>query len=478
MRSITRSAALSLAVVALTSCGGSSSPSAPTPPGSDFAAQFDSLWNTFDQQYSYFDYKHIDWNALRDRFRPMAIAAGDQTSFINVVRQMLSALHDQHVVIRNPAGAVTPTYDPGYFVNWDRTVWLQYLNRGTWTPGRGDWGHGTLNGTAYIQIGAWNSGTLSANEFDAAFENYRNAPRLILDVRMNGGGDDQIAFQVAGRFATSSVTTGYVKTRTGAGQSDFGPLTARTLSPRGPWQYTSPVLLLIGRHCLSSNESFISAMRQLPNVTVVGDRTGGGSGNPATFPLAGGWSYTVSRWIEYTADHEVIEDVGIAPQVFVPASPADFAQGRDPVLDWALSSGAAATSANRREERRVQALERHAVGVLALDENSETVRAGGKTRHVETVTGLDRKLRGSPEFAADERRLDFRRLAGDVDLHGVLDTGSWNRAERRAAGRRELHLRWASWRHWTEIENSTLSTDESIGMRSSCSPALRDPASL
>lgn len=130
-------------------------------------------------------------------------------------------------------------------------------------------------------------------------------------------------------------------------------------------------------------------MRQLPNVTVAGDRTGGGWGNPATFPLAGSWSYTVSRWIEYTVDHEVIEDVGIAPQVFVPASPADFAQGRDPVLDWALSSDAAATSAYRREERRVQALERHAVGVLALDENPEAVRARRKTGHVETVTGLD-----------------------------------------------------------------------------------------
>jgi hypothetical protein len=372
------SAALALALVALGSCGGSSSPSGPSPPSSDFASQFDSLWTTFDRQYSYFDYKHIDWNALRERFRPMAIAAGDQASFIGVVREMLAALHDQHVVIRNAAGGVTPTYDPGYFVNWDRTVWLQYLARGTWTPGRGDWGHGTLNSTAYIVIGAWNGTNFSASDFDATLENYRNAPRLILDVRMNGGGDDQIAFQVAGRFATSSVTTGYVKTRTGPGHSDFGPLTTRTLSPRGSWQYTRPVLVLIGRRCLSSNESFISAMRQLPNVTLVGDQTGGGSANPETFPLAGGWSYTVSRWIEYTADMEVIEDVGIAPQVFVPASAADFAQGRDPVLDWALSSSQSAASADRRKEWRMQALEGRAVGVLALDENPEAVRARRK----------------------------------------------------------------------------------------------------
>ena len=336
----TRSAALALALVALVSCGDSKSPAGPSPPSADLGAQFDSLWSTFDREYSYFDYKRIDWNALKDRFRPMAIAAGDQVGFIGVVREMLSALHDQHVVIRDPGGAVTSTFEPGYFINWDRTVWQQYLSRGVWT-GRGDWGYGTLNGVAYIQIGAWNRNSLSVADFDAAFENFRNAPSLILDVRMNGGGDSQLALDVAGRFATSTVTTGYVKYRMGPLHSDFGPLIPVTLSPRGPWQYTRPVLLLIGRRCLSSNEAFISAMRQLPNVTLVGDQTGGGSGNPGTFPLAGGWSYTVSRWIQYTADQQVIEDVGIAPQIFVPASAADFAQGKDPVLDWALTSAAA-----------------------------------------------------------------------------------------------------------------------------------------
>jgi C-terminal processing protease CtpA/Prc len=65
----------------------------------------------------------------------------------------------------------------------------------------------------YIAIGGWNSTSVRADEFDAAFEGFRTVPILILDVRMNGGGEDQLAFQIAGRFATSSVTTGYVKLR-------------------------------------------------------------------------------------------------------------------------------------------------------------------------------------------------------------------------------------------------------------------------
>ena len=336
-----RVAALALAILALDSCGGGSSPTAPTPPGADFAAQFDSLWNTFDQQYSYFEHKNIDWSALKERFRPRATMAGDQVAFIGVIREMLSLLHDQHVVIRDPAGTVSATYDPGFFINWDRSVWQQYLARGSWTQAQGDWGYGTIGGVAYMEIGSWNTASVRVDAFDAAFEHFRTAPMLVLDVRMNPGGDDQLAFQIAGRFATSTVTAGYVKFRMGPLHSSFGPLMARSVSPRGAWQYTQPVLLLIGRRCASSNESFIAAMRELPNVTLVGDRTAGSSGNPGTFPLAAGWSYTVSRWIAYTPDNQVIEDVGIAPREFVAASAADFSQGRDPVLDWALSMAGA-----------------------------------------------------------------------------------------------------------------------------------------
>jgi C-terminal processing protease CtpA/Prc len=89
--------------------------------------------------------------------------------------------------------------------------------------------------------------------------------------------------------------------------------------------------------CASSNESFIAAMRELPHVTLAGDRTAGSTANPQTFMLGGGWSYSVSRWIQYTANMQVIEDQGIAPAIVVPASPGDFQSGRDPVLDWAIS---------------------------------------------------------------------------------------------------------------------------------------------
>ena len=78
-------------------------------------------------------------------------------------------------------------------------------------------------------------------------------------------------------------------------------------------------------------------MRELPNVTVVGDTSGGHETSPQLFNLSNGWQFTVSTWIYYTAEMQIVEDKGIDPAIFVPATAADFQAGRDPVLGYALS---------------------------------------------------------------------------------------------------------------------------------------------
>ena len=78
-------------------------------------------------------------------------------------------------------------------------------------------------------------------------------------------------------------------------------------------------------------------MREIPHVTLVGDTTGGSSGNPHMFRLGNGWEYAVPRWINYTADMQVIEWNGIEPDIYVKTTEEDFLDGRDPVLDFVFS---------------------------------------------------------------------------------------------------------------------------------------------
>jgi len=320
-------------------CGSSSSPSSSTGPASaSYADQFDYVWQTFDLNYSYFVYKNIDWQSLKDTYRPMAIQATSEEQFTQVLVQMLGNLHDLHVRLVDPSGNSVPTFTPANFINFDTGVWQQYLQtKGSNIQQTAEYTTGYLDGVGYFAVPSWDPASSSqAADLDAALEQFQNAPALIVDVRMNGGGDGNTANSFAGRFADQSRIGGYDRFRDGAAHTDFGPILSRSVAPRGPWQYRGPVYLLIGRGCYSSNEDFIAQMREYPNVTVVGDTSGGHSGYPVIYPLSSGWQFTVSTWIDYTAEMQVIEDRGIDPAIFVPVTSASFQAGTDPVLDYAI----------------------------------------------------------------------------------------------------------------------------------------------
>lgn len=322
---------------ALGACGGDA-PSTTGPETGAFAplAAFDDFYGAFDEQYPYFTYKGIDWAEARDVFRPLASEAASVAELVGILDDMVEPLRDLHVKFVDPGGAAHPSYLPSAFVNWDRDLWRNTVAPAGWVQRGPDWGTARFGDVAYLFIGSWNPRTIRIEEVDAALEDLRDSRALILDVRPNGGGHDGLAFEVAGRFAARPVLATRVQYRDGPGHDDLGEPVVRYLEPRGAWQYTRPVVVLTGRGSFSSNESFVSAMRELPQVTVMGDTTGGSSGNPALHALTGGWSYSVPRWIAYTADRRIIEWQGIPPDVALDLGPGDFTGPEDPVLESAL----------------------------------------------------------------------------------------------------------------------------------------------
>jgi hypothetical protein len=295
---------------------------------------FDSLWTRYDRIYPYFGYKAIDWNAARSKFRPLAANAQTVGELADIAHRMLAPLRDVHAWTVTPSGTTMASFTPTAFVNWRRSVWDAEMQRNERRPQPGRWGYAWFGRVPYVYFESWGS-DFSPAAFDAVLEQFQESPALIIDVRMNGGGSDALALSVASRFFDRPRTFAYVRYRMGDGHDDLTPALARTGTPGGAWQFGKPILLLVGRGCYSSTETFILALGSLPQVTVVGDTTGGGSGNPTVFALGGGWSYSLPRWIEYDSDLRVIEWAGVAPERVIPATAADFETGRDPVLEFA-----------------------------------------------------------------------------------------------------------------------------------------------
>ena len=314
----------------------------PAPDPRPTVAAFDSFWNDFDRTYSYFTYKNIDWPAARVSFREASASVESDSALVNLFLQAVQPMRDVHIWFRRPDGSLLPSFTPTKSRNWNQQLWLSYLPRLNWQQRVSNWGYGTVDNVGYLAIGAWSTTQVRMDEVDQALEQVRNTRALIIDVRMNGGGNDQLALQLASRFATQPVTFGSVQFRNGPTHDAFGDVMPRVLAPRGQWSYTKPVILLAGRGCFSSNETFIAAMSMLPQVTVAGDTTGGGSGNPIErdVVVAGrntGWRYSVPRWIERMSDGRVVEWNGVPPDTYVAFDPVSVSSGIDPIIEWALA---------------------------------------------------------------------------------------------------------------------------------------------
>ena len=75
-------------------------------------------------------------------------------------------------------------------------------------------------------------------------------------------------------------------------------------------------------------------MSVLPNVTLVGDRTGGGGGMPMSSQLPNGWIVRYSAVPSYDSHGNDIE-FGIDPDVPAAITDADFLRGRDTIIETA-----------------------------------------------------------------------------------------------------------------------------------------------
>ena len=336
------SAARNIAIVALAvaltlaGCTPNIAPGHPIP-RNPYAYQFEEYWYKFDRLYPYFEYKHINWQAAYGEYRPLANQVHNESELVALLKHMATPLRDIHVWFKSPGGEYVNTYDSKRAddPNWSPGPLSVYVPDLSYYGGA-DWGFGHVQGFAYIFIGDWKKSALSLDDFATALEQFESSPGLILDVRMNSGGNDHLAYKTAGYFADRSRLSEYYRYRNGPAPGDLGPPKPRYVEPAVGVHYPGLVMLLIGPDSFSSTENFIAAMQTLPNVTTIGATTGGASGCPETFALGDGWSYSVPVCYDMTADHHVIEWNGIQPEVPVSATQADFQRGDDPVLDTAL----------------------------------------------------------------------------------------------------------------------------------------------
>jgi hypothetical protein len=315
-------------------------------------ADFDAVWSAVDLVYPYLEFKGIDWEDIHADYRPRAERANGDDGHV-VLLEMLGELKDGHVWLRPPGGTHIPLQQ-GWFDNgdgriapyigprfWrDTDVWSADLLLGYLDPDSIHIDEDSLVGYAiredrigYLRITAFMPHEITPH-FDAAVDYLRNTRAVIVDVRHNPGGNGDTIREVVGRFLAEPLDGIEVYV---LGEPSPWPL----IQPRGPFQYTNPVVVLINGRSFSGAEAFAEMMKQLPHVTAVGDTTGGGSGGaddlaPGIFQLPSGAEIGVPTVDLRRYDGLPWEWLGIPPDIRVEQTEADRANGRDMQLEYAI----------------------------------------------------------------------------------------------------------------------------------------------
>ncbi|MEM1215921.1 MAG: S41 family peptidase, partial [Bacteroidota bacterium] len=112
-----------------------------------------------------------------------------------------------------------------------------------------------------------------------------------------------------------------------------GPGTWATADTTAMW-LDKPIVVLTNRLSYSATNFFAGFMSQLPQVTIIGDRSGGGGGIPVSYELPNGWKFRLSASRTYLLDGQDIE-TGIEPDIYQGTGPEDEIKGVDAIIERA-----------------------------------------------------------------------------------------------------------------------------------------------
>ena len=301
---------------------------------------FDYLWQRFDQQYSMFDVKGVDWRAVYDSLRPRVYSGMTADSLFAVCATMLGTLNDGHVNLY--AGFDVSRADSLYYRFYTQggidvnTMVLNYLGIGYHSTG--GMAHTALcdGKVLYIYYGSF-SNAVSTSLFRRIIMSYPDALGMVLDLRGNGGGSLSNVINILKMMPSHGQRLYSSQIKSGPAHDDFTPW-VDTYAPDvsdDTTIFTRPVVVLVDRGCFSATSVFAICTQAYDNMVLMGDTTSGGLGLPSMGYLPNGWRYRLPVTRTRALDGNNYEN-GVPPDILLPFN-RQLAQtlGRDNVIDSA-----------------------------------------------------------------------------------------------------------------------------------------------
>lgn len=306
----------------------------------DPAGNFEQLWKIIDEHYCFFEYKDVDWNEIHARYIARINPAMTDEELFAVCADMLDQLRDGHTNLSAP-------FNTSYYRKWwseypqnyqERVIQQYYFNFDYRQSGGFMYGILPQN-IAYIHYSSFSYGIGEGN-LDSILAYLATADALVIDVRDNGGGDMTNVETLVARFISSRILAGTICHKNGPGHNDFSEPFPYYFNPapQGRILWGKPVAVLCNRSTFSAANNFVSIMKSIPGVKIVGATTGGGCGMPFSSELSNGWTVRFSGSPVRDPKGNLTE-FGVTPSegCEVDMDPYAAIEGRDTMLDFAIN---------------------------------------------------------------------------------------------------------------------------------------------
>jgi hypothetical protein len=300
---------------------------------------FISLWKSMDEHYCYFEEKNVDWNAVKNKYIGQIRDGMNDEELFGVCARMIGELQDGHVNLIAPFNLARYwDWYLDYPENFNKSVIERnYLGK--------DFIITSGMGAGVLEPSGRNIGYMYYESFmDALSEDgmkylagkFSNCNGVILDIRNNSGGAVKYMLDLASYLTKEEINVGFIRFKTGKGHADFSDFFAEKIKPASDPVFAGKrIVVLTNRSSYSAANIFPAMMRYFPNVTLIGDRTGGGGASFLSMDMPNGWTVSISSTGFFGMDKKTLE-FGVDPDIFVETTMDDAKNGIDAIIEFAM----------------------------------------------------------------------------------------------------------------------------------------------
>jgi len=328
---------------------------------------FEVFWTTFKENYAFFKERKINWDKIHDTYTAQINEKTTNLQLYTIFNSIIAQLNDDHTTFPEPdelteaiaknnaAAAISPFKLPETNRKELRDGTIaqyapQFKSAGRDMYGKGlvNWGI-TKDNIGYLQVNwmlFYNSydipETLTGEAYTAQYfektaanpnmltqeltaikkimkevtSDFKNTKGIILDIRFNGGGYDDVALEILSHFTQQQITVFTKKAKLPTG-GFTQPQAIRLIPAPDSERLNQPLIILTSHSSASAAEILAISSMALKNVLRIGSNTEGIFSDVLEKKLPNGWSFSLSNEVYQNFEGKNFENIGIPPTVAV-----------------------------------------------------------------------------------------------------------------------------------------------------------------